>query len=162
MLDIDLISEPPTPPPPKFMYPKCGNLCGQRGTKWFIASWVSGCQLFVPAPHAPPPKGIGQRLKVVILPTTVQQRLQSVVEMSLLIPLGALEQKLSLHSGKPSPPDSRTEAASPPCWMAAGAGSSLYCVFYVRVTICRYQQGLAQCTWQMDYGWFIHLKAGAF
>ena len=31
---------------------------------------VSGCHIFVPAPHAPPPKGIGQRSKVVILPTT--------------------------------------------------------------------------------------------
>ncbi len=30
MLDIDLISEPtPTAPPPRCMYPKCGNLCGQ-------------------------------------------------------------------------------------------------------------------------------------
>ncbi|MFN9908181.1 MAG: hypothetical protein ACK56F_18960 [bacterium] len=27
MLDIDLISEPP----PKCMYPKCGNQCGQKG-----------------------------------------------------------------------------------------------------------------------------------
>ncbi len=40
MLDIDLISEPPPkPPPPRSRYPKCGNLCGQRGRKRFIASW---------------------------------------------------------------------------------------------------------------------------
>jgi hypothetical protein len=31
---------------------------------------VSRCHIFVPEPHAPPPKGIGQRSKVVILPTT--------------------------------------------------------------------------------------------
>ncbi len=39
MLDTDLISEPPHAPSPKIMYPKCGNLCGQRGRKRFIASW---------------------------------------------------------------------------------------------------------------------------
>jgi hypothetical protein len=55
------------------MYPKCENLCGQRGRKRFIASWgwVSGCHIFVLAPHAPPPKSIDQRSKTVILPTTV-------------------------------------------------------------------------------------------
>jgi hypothetical protein len=71
MLDIDLISEPPTPPPHRWMYPKCGNLCGQRVRKQFIASWgLRRCHIFVSAPHAPPPKGIGQRSKVIILPTT--------------------------------------------------------------------------------------------
>jgi hypothetical protein len=38
MHDIDLISEPPTPPPPRYMFPKCENLCGQRGRKRFKAS----------------------------------------------------------------------------------------------------------------------------
>ncbi len=52
------------------MYTKCGNLCGQRGRKRFIASWDLRMSHFVPAPHAPPPKGIDQRSKVVILPTT--------------------------------------------------------------------------------------------
>jgi hypothetical protein len=70
MPDIDLISEPPTSPPHRCMYPKCGNLCGQRVRKRFIIAGVSGCHIFVPAPHAPPPKGKGQRSKVVILPTT--------------------------------------------------------------------------------------------
>jgi hypothetical protein len=65
------IRAPPRPPPHRCMYPKCENLCGQRVRKRFIAiAGVSGCHIFVPAPHAPPPKGIGQRSKVVILPTT--------------------------------------------------------------------------------------------
>jgi hypothetical protein len=46
MLDIDLILESP----PRCMYTKCGNLCGQKG------------------------QGIGQRSKVVILPTSVVRR----------------------------------------------------------------------------------------
>jgi hypothetical protein len=58
LLDIDLISEPPTPPPPRCKYPKCGNLCGQRGRKRFIASW------------GPRMSHICPRSKVVILPTT--------------------------------------------------------------------------------------------
>jgi hypothetical protein len=63
------IRAPPHAPSP--LPPKCGNLCGQRGRERFIAvAGVSGCHIFVPAPHAPPPKGIGQRSKVVILPTT--------------------------------------------------------------------------------------------
>jgi hypothetical protein len=32
------IRAPPTPPPHRCMYPKCGNLCGQRVRKRFIAS----------------------------------------------------------------------------------------------------------------------------
>jgi hypothetical protein len=68
MLDIDLISPPPPPP---CMYSKCGNLCGQTGRQRFIASWgLRMSHIFVPAPHAPPPQGIGQRSKVVILPTS--------------------------------------------------------------------------------------------
>ncbi len=39
MLDIDLISEPPTPSPTRCRYPKCGNLCCQMGRKLFIAIW---------------------------------------------------------------------------------------------------------------------------
>ncbi len=64
------IRAPPTPPPPRCMYTKCGNLCGQRGRKRFIASWglrMSHICLCTPCPS---PKGIGQRSKVVILPTT--------------------------------------------------------------------------------------------
>ncbi len=73
-LDIDLISELPPAPFPICMYPKCGNLCGQRGRKRFIAiAGVSGCRIFVPAPHASPPQGIGQRSKVVILLTSANK-----------------------------------------------------------------------------------------
>jgi hypothetical protein len=39
MLDIDLISEPPPPPTPICMYPKCGICVARRGWKRFIASW---------------------------------------------------------------------------------------------------------------------------
>ncbi len=74
MLDIDLISEPPTPPPPRCLYPKCGNLCRQGAGSDSQLAGVSGCHIFVPASHVPPPKGIGQRSKVVILPTTANQR----------------------------------------------------------------------------------------
>jgi hypothetical protein len=55
------------------MHPKCGNLCGQRGRKRFIVSW--GLRIFANAPHAPPPKGLGQRSKVVILPTAAARNL---------------------------------------------------------------------------------------
>ncbi len=68
MLDIDLISEPPTPTPPRCMYPKCGNLCGQRGRKRFIACW--SLRMSHICPCIPSPPRIGQRSKVVILPTT--------------------------------------------------------------------------------------------
>ncbi len=71
MLDIDLISEPPpTPPPHRCMHPKCGNLCGQRVRKRFIASWGLRMSHICPCTQCPSPKGIGQRSKVVILPTT--------------------------------------------------------------------------------------------
>ncbi len=33
LLDIYLISDPPPPPPHRGMFPKCGNLCGQKGWK---------------------------------------------------------------------------------------------------------------------------------
>ncbi len=70
MLHIDLISEPP---PPRCMYPKWGNLCGQRGRKRFIASWglrMSHICPCTPCPPPPPSHGIGQRSKVVILPSS--------------------------------------------------------------------------------------------
>ncbi len=70
MLDIDLISEPPHAPFPWCMFPKCGNLCGQRGRKRVIASWGLRMSHICPCNPCPSPKGIGQRLKVVILPTT--------------------------------------------------------------------------------------------
>jgi hypothetical protein len=62
MLDIDLIKEPPHALSPQmYMNPKCGNLCAQRGRKRFIASWgLRMSHVFVPAPYALPPKGIGQ------------------------------------------------------------------------------------------------------
>jgi hypothetical protein len=62
---------PPTPPQ---MYPKCGNLCGQRGRKRFIASWglrMSHICSCTPCASLP---GLGQKSKVVILPTTAQRR----------------------------------------------------------------------------------------
>jgi hypothetical protein len=62
MLDINLISEPPTPPPPICMYPKCGNLCGQRGRKRFIACW--GLRMSHICPCTPCPSPQGYRSKV--------------------------------------------------------------------------------------------------
>jgi hypothetical protein len=57
MRDIDLISEPPpTPPPPRCMYPKCGNLCGQRGRKRFIASWGLRMSHICPCTPCPSPQ----------------------------------------------------------------------------------------------------------
>ena len=55
MLDIDPISEPPHPP--KFMHPKCGNLCGQRGRKRFIASWGQDVTYLSLHPMPLPPRG---------------------------------------------------------------------------------------------------------
>ncbi len=72
MLDIDLISEPSHAPPPQMYVYKVWESVwpeGQEAIHSYVAG-VSGCHIFVPAPHAPPPKGIGQRSKVVILPTT--------------------------------------------------------------------------------------------
>ncbi len=66
MLDIDLISEHPHAPSPRCMYPKCGNLCGQRGRKRFIASWGLRMSHNCPCTPCPSPQGS----KVVILPTT--------------------------------------------------------------------------------------------
>jgi hypothetical protein len=62
MLDIDLISEPPHPPPPICMHPKCGNLCGQRGRKRFIASW--GLRMSHICQCSPCPSPQGSRSKV--------------------------------------------------------------------------------------------------
>ncbi len=70
MLDIDLISEPPHALPPNVCTQSVG-ICVARGAgSDSQLAGVSGCHIFVPAPHAPPPKGIGQRSKIVILPTT--------------------------------------------------------------------------------------------
>ncbi len=62
MLDIDLISDPPTPPPPRCIDTKCGNLCGQRGRKRFIASW--GLRMSHICPCTPCPSPQGYRSKV--------------------------------------------------------------------------------------------------
>ncbi len=62
MFDIDLISEPPTPLPPRCTYPKCGNLCGQRGRKRFIASW--GLRMSHICACTPWPSPQGYRSKV--------------------------------------------------------------------------------------------------
>ncbi len=56
------IRAPPTPPPPRFMYPKCGNLCGQRGRKRFITSW--GLRMSHICPCTPCPSTEGSRSKV--------------------------------------------------------------------------------------------------
>jgi hypothetical protein len=57
MLDIDLLSEhPPTPPPPRCMYPKCGNLCGQRDRKRFKASWGLRMSHICPCNPCPSPQ----------------------------------------------------------------------------------------------------------
>ncbi len=64
MLDIDLISDPPpTPPPPRCMYTKCENLCGQRGRKPFIASWVLRMSHICPCTPCPSPKGYRSKVK---------------------------------------------------------------------------------------------------
>jgi hypothetical protein len=57
MLDIDLISEPPPPSPPRYMYTKCGNLCGQRGRKRFTASWGLRMPHICPCTPCPSPQG---------------------------------------------------------------------------------------------------------
>ncbi len=57
MHDIDLISEPPTPTPPRYMDPKCGNLCGQWGKKGFIASWDLRMSHICPCTPCPSPQG---------------------------------------------------------------------------------------------------------
>ncbi len=62
MLDIDLILEPPHAPSPRWIYPKCGNLCGQRGRKRFLASW--GLRMSHICPCTPCPSPQGYRSKV--------------------------------------------------------------------------------------------------
>ncbi len=56
------IRAPPTPPPPRCKYPKCGNLCGQRSRKRFIASW--GLRMSHICPCTPCPSPQGYRSKV--------------------------------------------------------------------------------------------------
>jgi hypothetical protein len=71
MLDIDLISEPPPRPLPPDVCTQSVGICVARGAGSYLwLAGVSGCHIYVPVPHAPPPKGIGQRSKIVILPTT--------------------------------------------------------------------------------------------
>ncbi len=62
MLDIDLISEPPHAPSPQMYVSKCGNLCGQKGRKRFIASW--GLRMSHICPCTPCPSPQGYRSKV--------------------------------------------------------------------------------------------------
>ncbi len=64
------IRAPPRPLPPD-VCTQSVKICVARGAgsdSWLAG--VSGCHIFVPAPHAPPPKGRGQKSKIVILPTT--------------------------------------------------------------------------------------------
>jgi hypothetical protein len=56
------IRAPLTPPPPRCMYSKCGNQCGQRGRKRFIASW--GLRMSHICPCTPCPSPQGYRSKV--------------------------------------------------------------------------------------------------
>ncbi len=64
------IRAPPGPLPPDVCIQSVG-ICVARGAgSDSQLAGVSGCHIFVPAPHAPHPKGLGQRSKVVILPTT--------------------------------------------------------------------------------------------
>ncbi len=64
------IRAPHAPSPQMYMYPKCGNLCGQRVRKRFIASWGLRMSHICPCTTCPSPQGYRQRSKVVILPTT--------------------------------------------------------------------------------------------
>jgi hypothetical protein len=55
---------PLLPPFPRCMYPKCGNLCGQRGKKRFIASWglrMSHICPCTPCPSPPPRSKVESR-----------------------------------------------------------------------------------------------------
>jgi hypothetical protein len=52
----------PPRPPPRCKYSKCGNLCGQRGRKRFIASW--GLRMSHICPCTPCPSPPGYRSKV--------------------------------------------------------------------------------------------------
>jgi hypothetical protein len=56
------IRAPPRPPPHRCMYLKCGNLCGQRGRKRFIASW--GLRMSHICHCTPCPSPQGYRSKV--------------------------------------------------------------------------------------------------
>jgi hypothetical protein len=55
------IRAPPRPLPPD-VFPKCGNLCDQRGRKRFIASW--GLRMLHICPCTPCPSPQGYRSKV--------------------------------------------------------------------------------------------------
>ncbi len=81
MLDIDLISEPL---PPQMYVSKCGNLCGQRGRKRFIASWGLRMSHIGPCTPCPSPQGIGQRSKVIILPASGKNTAKSRNHISTL------------------------------------------------------------------------------
>ncbi len=64
------IRAPPRPLPPDVSIQSV-EICVAKGEgSDSQLAGVSGLHIFAPAPHAPPPKGIGQRSKVVILPTT--------------------------------------------------------------------------------------------
>ncbi len=64
------IRAPPRPLPPDICFQSM-IICVARGAESDSKlARVLGCRIFVPAPHAPPPKGRGQRSKVIILPTT--------------------------------------------------------------------------------------------
>ena len=82
------IRAPPRPLP----YDECiqsVGICVARGAgSDSQLAGVSGCHIFVPAPLAPPPKGIGQKSKVVILPTTgflLKQKMQIAVQMQMQV-----------------------------------------------------------------------------
>ncbi len=51
------IRAPPPRPPPRCMYPKCGNLCGQRGRKRFLTSWGLRMSIICPCTPCPSPPG---------------------------------------------------------------------------------------------------------
>jgi hypothetical protein len=57
------IRVPPTPPPPRCMFPKCGNLCGQRGRKRFIASMSLRMSHICPCTPCPSPQGYRSKVE---------------------------------------------------------------------------------------------------
>jgi hypothetical protein len=96
MLDIDLISEPP-PLPPDVCIQSVG-ICVARGAGSDSSlAGVSGCHIFVPVPHAPPPKGIhvGQGSKIVILPTTDLAKAMSLQTVSVALQETVMDQATS-------------------------------------------------------------------
>jgi hypothetical protein len=94
------IRAPPTPTPPRYMYPKCGNLCGQWGRKRFIASWDLRMSHFCPCIPMP-------------LPPRVEVKGR---KSSFCPPLHSVPECLSLRPNwlpAPSPP---SECVSPTPW----------------------------------------------